>query len=142
MTLKIVLVKNKGCKKQTIHGQSISRRKSNSDLHYIFYAKRILKSMGVPENIYSIGEYCENALCIEKSDLFWQVYLGERNKKFTLSQFNEFEDAFHELRGRIFKDSSNVNKAQRLFSNHFKLSHNHRRIHLRKNISPPKDNLA
>ncbi len=49
----------------------------------------ILRQEGVPESAYSIGEYSEEALCIEQVGDQWLVYFGEHGMVHNAEAFED-----------------------------------------------------
>ncbi len=57
----------------------------NNDLYCIDILYKSLQEFHIPEYLCSVGEYAEEAICLEKSGSDWTVYSGERGQNTILS---------------------------------------------------------
>lgn len=57
----------------------------NNDLYCIDILYKSLQEFHIPEYLCSVGEYAEEAICLEKSGSDWIVYGGERGQNTILS---------------------------------------------------------
>lgn len=55
--------------------------------------KKKMKDLGVPEYYWSLGGPKEQAVCVEKADGGWQVYVYERGNKYDALMYEHLEEA-------------------------------------------------
>lgn len=63
--------------------------------------RTFLKEQDIPERRYSIGEYCDESICIEVDGDAWVVYAGDRGNRYEEKMFPEFSDAACHLLTRV-----------------------------------------
>ena len=56
-------------------------------------ALREVLSQNVNPGFYSLNGYKEEAVCLQRSDDGWEVYLGERNNRYNLAKFDTVVEA-------------------------------------------------
>lgn len=76
-------------------------QKENIDLCSIEILVKALKEFHIPKEFYCIGEYAEEAVCLEKKDLSWIVYEGERGKRYNIKTHLNCKDACHDIISRV-----------------------------------------
>lgn len=76
-------------------------RMSRDSRHELYELKEFMMSMDIPYNYYSIGEYLDEAVCIEFIDNEWIVYEGERGKKYNLKSYLSFSQVCDDFFSRI-----------------------------------------
>ena len=64
---------------------------------------------------YSIGEYCEESICLEKNAGGWIVYDGERGNHHHEEVYTDFRDAVHELLYRITDNNEQEQQMKEAF---------------------------
>ncbi len=84
---------------KTIREPSPAPRDKNT--LYIEMLKITLRAFNIPDEFYSIGEYTEEAVCLEKKELSWIVYEGERGKKYNIKTHMNCLDACHDIISRV-----------------------------------------
>lgn len=60
-----------------------------------------LKKSRIPEQYYSIGQYAEEEVCIERKGRNWILYEGEKGKKHNVKQYNNWHKAYSDFFSRI-----------------------------------------
>lgn len=68
---------------------------------YISILESVLKTHHIPKEEYSIGEYKEEALCLEQESLNFVVYSGERGNKYNINKFKSIRNACYNFLDRI-----------------------------------------
>lgn len=89
--------------------------KDNNDL-YIEILMKALKEFHIPEGFCSIGEYTEEAVCLEKNEPSWMVYEGERGKKYNIKTHMNCRDACYDIISRV-SQSNDAEKSLKDFFN-------------------------
>ena len=62
---------------------------------------KVLKKYNIPEECYSIGEYSEEAVCLERNTEGWMVYEGERGRKYNIKVHSNVQNACFDIISRI-----------------------------------------
>lgn len=81
-----------------------------------------LESAGVSKLAYRIGEYGEEAVCLERKDNGWIVYTGERGKQNRVVRFALVRDACIEVLKRTIPDKEEQDRRIKAFSDATKKS--------------------
>lgn len=63
--------------------------------------EKILKNCHVPASNYSMGEYSDECICVERLDNSWEVYLACRGAKRDLKRYNKFYNAAVDVVERV-----------------------------------------
>ena len=63
--------------------------------------KKFMLNIDIPYNYYSIGDYLDEAVCIEFIGNKWIVYEGERGKKYNLKSYLSFSQVCDDFFSRI-----------------------------------------
>jgi len=90
-------------------------QKENNDLYLPILMKALQRS-DIPEEFCSIGEYAEEAVCLERHDLSWVVYDGERGKKYNIKTYRNCKEACYDLMSRV-AESDEAEKEMKDFFN-------------------------
>lgn len=67
----------------------------------------ILEKHNIPKEYYSLTQYCDEAICLEKK-IYWYVYHGERGNKYEIETFNNLNDACIEMIKRLSPDEKSA----------------------------------
>ena len=62
---------------------------------------KALVAYDIPLGYYSFGEFSEEAICIEKENDKWIVYLGERGKKHSITEYTNIIEACMDMIERL-----------------------------------------
>lgn len=79
-------------------------------------ALKVTLEKTIPIERYSIREYKEEAICIDKDDDKWIVYDGERGLKHNCKVFKRAEFACHELIYRVSRTTVEKKKVLKVFN--------------------------
>ena len=80
-------------------------------------ALREVLSQNVNPGFYSLNGYKEEALCLQRSDDGWEVYLGERNNRYNLAKFDTVVEACLNLLYLVCPDrTENINLKNAFFN--------------------------
>ena len=90
-------------------------QKEEIDL-YLTILTKALEHSDIPEEFCSIGEYAEEAVCLEKHDPSWVVYDGERGKKYNIKTYRNCKEACYDLMSRV-AESDEAEQEMRDFFN-------------------------
>ena len=77
--------------------------------------KKTMEHFKIPQDFYSIGNYAEEAMCIEEKDNKWSVYGGERGDKHNLKIFYNGYEACEEYLLRLAENRKNARKMMKFF---------------------------
>ena len=61
----------------------------------------ILKEFGIPKNLYSLGGYAEETICLEKKGSTWIVYGGEKGQRHNVITHINCKSACLDLLSRL-----------------------------------------
>ncbi len=64
--------------------------------------KQVLKESGINKDLYSIGEYAENAICVFYNGEQYEVFKCELDNKFDCRRYNSAKDAGFDIVKRLF----------------------------------------
>lgn len=92
--------------------------KENNDL-YIEILMKALKEFDIPESFCSIGEYAEEAVCLEKNEPSWMVYEGERGKKYNIKTHINCRDACYDIISRVAQSDDAEKGAKDFFNREY-----------------------
>ena len=90
----------------------------NNDLYCIDILYKSLQEFHIPEYLCSVGEYAEEAICLEKSGSDWIVYGGERGLKHDLRPYEDCRDACLDVLSRL-SETTDEEKRICQFFDHF-----------------------
>lgn len=68
---------------------------------YTDVLNKVFKKYDIPPQLYSIGKYLEEAVCLEKSTEGWMVYEGERGRKYNIKIYSNGQNACFDIISRI-----------------------------------------
>lgn len=75
----------------------------------------VLKGFCIPEQYYSIGEYAEEAICLEKRGSDWIVYGGEKGQRNNLKPHADCKSACLDLIARVSGSDDEEKKLAEFF---------------------------
>ena len=75
----------------------------------------VLKGFCIPEQDYSIGEYAEEAICLEKSGADWIVYGGEKGQRHDIKTHADCKSACLDLIARVSGSDDEEKKLAEFF---------------------------
>ena len=86
-------------KKELIYEKNIYvvNTKLKPNKYYMDKLENCLKKSRIPEQYHSIGQYAEEAVCIERKGRNWILYEGEKGKKHNVKQYNNWQKAYSEF---------------------------------------------
>ena len=82
---------------------------------YIEALLTTLQEFHIPEGFCSVGEYAEEAVCLEKNASSWIVYEGERGKKYNIKTHMNCRDACCDIISRISESAENEKELKHFF---------------------------
>lgn len=59
--------------------------------------RTVLRRNGIPGSEYSVNGYAEQRVCLEPTEVGWEVYIGERGQKFDLTTHRALDDACKQM---------------------------------------------
>ena len=86
-------------KKELIYEKNIYvvNTKLKPNKYYMDKLENCLKKSRIPEQYNSIGQYAEEAVCIERKGRNWILYEGEKGKKHNVKQYNNWHKAYSDF---------------------------------------------
>ena len=95
--------------------------KDNNDL-YIQILKNTLKQSDITDEFCSVGEYAEEAVCLERNTPSWIVYEGERGKKYNIKTHMNCREACYDVISRVAESSDAEKELKDSFNREFEKS--------------------
>lgn len=77
--------------------------------------ERVLHEMGIPKEQYHLGGYAEECVCLERTDKGWEVYDGERGKRYAVFASPDLYRACLEMLDRLAESEERSAFIQRYF---------------------------
>lgn len=74
-----------------------------------------LRQFDIPDGFCSVGEYAEEAVCLEKADSSWIVYEGERGKKYNIKTHRNCREACCDIISRVAQSDDSEKEITDLF---------------------------
>lgn len=75
-----------------------------------------LKKFEIPDEFCSVGEYAEEAVCLEKNSPSWIVYEGERGKKYNIKTHMNCRDACYDIISRVAESDDSEKEMKDFFN--------------------------
>ena len=75
-----------------------------------------LKKFHISYDSYSIGEYAEEAICIERNGIGWKVYGGERGNKYGMKLHGDCKDACIDVISRVTENDDEEKRLTDFFN--------------------------
>ena len=77
--------------------------------------ERVLHDMDIPSEQYHLDGYAEECVCLERTDNGWEVYDGERGKRYTVFASPDLYQACLEMLDRLAESEERSAFVQRYF---------------------------
>lgn len=77
--------------------------------------RNAMNKSGIPEDLYSIGSFMEESICIEKKTTKWVVYSGERGNKYNFKTYTSFLLACRDFLSRVSESKEQEDRLMRIF---------------------------